>query len=192
VATSPSDALSEGVPDVGQAVRALRLRRKWTLKEVSVATGLSQSFLSQLELGRSNASLQSLQRIAKALDVQVAELFRKDGFEEVVLRRADRPTLAYGILGRKHLLTPQTSQNLEIFMGEFQAGGSTGEEQYTHGDSEELFLVMKGKVDLHLGEDIHVLEAGDRAIYKSSVPHKTVNVSDEPAEVLWVISPPSF
>lgn len=192
MAHAPIDAPDEGVPDVGQAVRALRLRRKWTLKEVSLATGLSQSFLSQLELGRSNASLQSLQRIAAALGVQVAELFRRDGFEEVVLRRADRPTLAYGILGRKHLLTPQTAQNLEIFLGEFEAGGSTGEELYTHGDSEELFLVMKGRVDLYLGEAIHALDAGDRAIYRSSVPHKTVNASDEPAEVLWVISPPSF
>lgn len=190
--TAPSEELYDGVSDVGQAVRALRMRRKMTLKEVSVGTGLSQSFLSQLELGRSNASLQSLQRIAKALGIQVAELFRRDGFEEVVLRKADRPALAYGILGRKHLLTPQTAQNLEIFLGEFAAGGSTGEEQYTHGDSEELFLVLKGRVDLHLGEEVHSLDAGDRAIYKSSVPHKTVNTSDEPAEVLWVISPPSF
>lgn len=182
----------DGFPEVGAALRAFRMRRHRTLKELSEATGLSQSFLSQVELGRSNASLESLRRIANALDVQVAELFQGDGFEQPVLRSKERPALAYGTLGRKYLLTPKTAKHLEVFVGEFDAGGSTGEELYTHGDSEELFLVLSGRVRLHLGPEVHELEAGDRAIFKSSTPHKTENISHERAEVLWIISPPSF
>src|SRR6185312_15699942 len=54
--------------DLGRAIRALRRERGMTLVQVAAAAGLSQPFLSQLELGRSRPSMRSLYRIAAALD----------------------------------------------------------------------------------------------------------------------------
>jgi len=109
-----------------------------------------------------------------------------------VLRRAERPTLAFGILGRKHLITPRPLQHLEVFVGELDAGGSTGAEPYAHGDSEELFVVLSGTVQLELGGDLHQLESGDSIDYRSSTPHRVTNAGDDLAEVMWIISPPSY
>src|SRR3954454_18120215 len=53
---------------LGRAIRALRRERGLTLVQLAAATGLSQPFLSQLELGRSRPSMRSLFRIAAALD----------------------------------------------------------------------------------------------------------------------------
>ena len=53
---------------LGGAIRALRRERGLTLVELAAATGLSQPFLSQVELGRSRPSMRSLFRIATALD----------------------------------------------------------------------------------------------------------------------------
>ena len=53
-----------------------------------------------------------------------------------VLRREARPNLAFGTLGRKFMLTPRPLENLQVIVGELDVGGSTGEEPYTHGDSE--------------------------------------------------------
>jgi len=36
------------------------------------------------------------------------------------------------------------------------------------------------------------VEAGDSVHYESSTPHRVANAGDEPAEVLFVISPPSY
>lgn len=52
---------------LGSAIRSLRRERRLTLVQVASATGLSQPFLSQLELGRSRPSMRSLFRIADAL-----------------------------------------------------------------------------------------------------------------------------
>src|SRR6478672_5067788 len=52
---------------LGGAIRALRRERGLTLVQLAAATGLSQPFLSQLELGRSRPSMRSLFRIATAL-----------------------------------------------------------------------------------------------------------------------------
>src|SRR5262249_42834936 len=109
-----------------------------------------------------------------------------------VVRREARPMHAFGYLGRKYLLTPRPLENLEILIGELDRGGSTGDEPYTHGDSEELFFVVSGQVQLQLGDEVHQLEQGDGRESRSPPPHRTVNVGDSRGEVMWVISPPSY
>jgi mannose-6-phosphate isomerase-like protein (cupin superfamily) len=109
-----------------------------------------------------------------------------------VLRRDERPALSFGILGRKLLLTPRPLHHLEVFAGELEVGGSTGEQPYAHGDSEELFVVLAGTVQLELGGELFELERSDSIDYRSSTPHRVTNVGEEPAEVMWIISPPSY
>jgi transcriptional regulator with XRE-family HTH domain len=179
--------------DVGERLRDLRRLRRATLKTIADRAGVSESFLSQVERGRASASIASLRRIANALGVSVADLFEPDGPPRPrVLRKDERPSLAFGVLGRKLLLTPQPLQHLEVFVGELDPGGSTGPEPYAHGDSEELFVVIAGAVQLELGGDLHDLEAGDSIDYRSSTPHRITNVGEERAEVMWIISPPSY
>ena len=179
--------------DVGERLRDIRRLRRATLKTIADRAGVSESFLSQVERGRASASIASLRRIAGALGVSVADLFEPSGPPRPrVLRRGDRPSLAFGILGRKFLLTPRPLQHLEVFAGELDPGGSTGDEPYTHGDSEELFVVVSGRVHLQLGERVYELESGDSIDYRSSTPHRVTNVGEERAEVMWIISPPSY
>jgi len=180
--------------NVGERLRAIRHLRRATLKTVAERAQLSESFLSQIERGKANASIASLTRIAAALGVNVADLFEPHGSRAHprVLRRASRPALAFGNLGRKYLMTPRPLEHLEVFIGELDPGGSTGDEPYTHGDSEELFLVLSGRVHLQLGERVYELERGDSIDYQSSTPHRVTNTGDDVAEVMWVISPPSY
>lgn len=179
--------------DVGERLRVIRGTRRFTLREVAERAGISESFLSQVERGRASASIASLRRIADALGVSIADLFQPGGPREPrVLRREERPALAFGILGRKMLLTPRPLHHLEVFVGELDPGGSTGAEQYAHGESEELFVVLAGSVRLELGKDVHELQCGDSISYWSSTPHRISQSGDEPAEVMWIISPPSY
>jgi transcriptional regulator with XRE-family HTH domain len=179
--------------DVGERLRVIRSRRRQTLREVAERAGLSESFLSQVERGRASASIASLRRIADALGVAISDLFQPaEASRPRVLRRDDRPSLAFGILGRKLLLTPRPLHHLEVFVGELDPEGSTGAEQYAHGDSEELFVVIRGTVQLELGDERFELEAGDSIDYRSTVPHRISNLGDDVAEVMWIISPPSY
>ena len=179
--------------DVGERLRDIRRFRRATLKAIADRAGVSESFLSQVERGRASASIASLRRIAGALGVSVADLFEPGGPPEPrVLRSEDRPSLAFGILGRKLLLTPRPLQHLEVFAGELDVGGSTGAEAYAHGDSEELFVVLDGTVQLELGGAVFELGRGDSIDYRSSTPHRVTNIGEERAEVMWIISPPSY
>ena len=180
--------------DVGERLRTIRSVRRVTLKTVAERAELSESFLSQVERGRANASVASLTRIAAALGVNVADLFEPNGStaRPRVLRREARPNLAFGTLGRKFMLTPRPLEHLQVIVGELDVGGSTGDDPYTHGDSEELLVVLEGVVSLQLGTEAFELSTGDSIDYRSSTPHRLVNIGGEPAEVMWIISPPSY
>ena len=192
--TSSQIASEEGRVDVGERLRAIRRLRRVTLRTVAERAALSESFLSQVERGRANASIASLKRIAAALGVNVADLFEPNGRASTprVLRKESRPSLTFGTLGLKHMLTPRPLENLEVIVGEFERGGSTGDEPYTHGDSEELLVVLSGIVHLQLDTQIFELHDGDSIAYRSSTPHRLANAGEEPAEVMWIISPPSY
>lgn len=191
---SSQATLEESRVDVGDRLRAIRRLRRATLKTVAERAQLSESFLSQVERGRANASIASLQRIAGALGIHVADLFEPNGSPSRprVLRRESRPALTFGVLGQKYMLTPRPLENLQVIVGEFEAGGSTGDEPYTHGDSEELLVVIAGVVSLQLGSEVFELSTGDSIDYRSSVPHRLTNIGGDPAEVMWIISPPSY
>ena len=179
--------------DVGERLRRLRRSRRATLRTVAERSGLSESFLSQVERGRSSASIESLRRVADALGVSMADLFEPDGLPGPrVLRRDERPALSFGVLGKKLLLTPRPLHHHEVFAGELEVGGSTGTEPYAHGDSEELFVVLSGTVQLELGGELFELEPGDSIDYRSSTPHRISNTGQDLAEVMWIISPPSY
>jgi transcriptional regulator with XRE-family HTH domain len=184
---------ANGRVKLGERLRAIRLLRRQTLKEVATAAGVSESFVSQIERGRSSASVASLQRLAGALGIEISDLFASDGLPRPrVLRRAAREPVVWGHLGRKALLTPKPFHALEVLTAEFEPGGSTGDEPYTHGDSEELLLVIEGQVHVQLGTEVYDLRAGDSVHYRSSTPHRVSNPGDDAAEVLFVISPPSY
>jgi transcriptional regulator with XRE-family HTH domain len=184
---------TNGHVDVGERLRAIRLLRRLTLREVAEAAGVSESFVSQLERGRSSASVATLQRLAAAVGIEISDLFTGKGEAGPhVLRNEERQLLEWGHLGRKALLTPKPFHSLEVVAAAFDPGGSTGDEPYTHGDSEELLLVLAGRVHLQLGSELLDLSKGDSVNYRSSTPHRVSNPGDEAAEVLFVISPPSY
>jgi DNA-binding response OmpR family regulator len=60
---------------IGDNVRTLRKEKELTLKQMSRRTGLSVSLLSQIERAESSASIESLYKIAVALDTKIRDLF---------------------------------------------------------------------------------------------------------------------
>ena len=184
---------TNGKLELGERLRAVRQLRRLTLREVATAAGVSESFVSQLERGRSSASVATLQRLAAAVGIEISDLFAAEPQAGPrVLRRGERQQLEWGHLGRKALLTPKPFHSLEVVAAAFDPGGSTGDEPYTHGDSEELLLVLAGRIHLQLGSELLDLSAGDSVNYRSSTAHRVSNPGAEPAEVLFVISPPSY
>lgn len=65
-------------PNLGSYIRALREAKKVSLREVAVKVGVSAAFMSDIELGRRYPARDVLEKIAKVLDVPVAEMVEND------------------------------------------------------------------------------------------------------------------
>ncbi|TPM30189.1 XRE family transcriptional regulator [Mesorhizobium sp. B2-3-4] len=177
---------------VGPRIKALRTARRVSLRQLADMTGTTASFISQLERNLCGANTGTLLKIAGALDLGLNDLFEDGGRPlHKVLRREERPVVPVGMQGRKMLLSRRPIHQFEVYAGHFEVGGSTGDEAYVHSGEHEMFIVLKGTVELTLADERHVMCAGDSVEYATSVPHRTVNVGDTPAEVLWIIGPPT-
>jgi transcriptional regulator with XRE-family HTH domain len=189
-----TDAVDAGVSidGLGPRIRSYRQMRKMTLRQVAEVAEVSVSFLSQLERGASGASIPTLHLIAEALGLTLSDLFSAEPAPaHRVLRAADRPVIhAAGV--DKYMLTRRPLRQLEVLEGFVHPGGTVGSRTHSHGDSQELLLVLEGSVRLLLGDEEHALDSGDSIEYRSSLTHCVVNGSGTTARVLWIISPPSL
>lgn len=192
VKTGDVSAATHAHQVLGMRLKSLRLARRLSLRELAEATGTSASFISQLERGLTGASTASLNQMASALGVSVAMLFEESiAQNHGVLRRSERPSLPPSDGCRKMLLSRPPLSDMEVYVGEFDIGGSTGPDRYTHGDAHEMLVVLRGIVEVSLGEARHVLEEGDSIEYTTSTPHRSENIGSGRAEVMWIIAPPT-
>jgi transcriptional regulator with XRE-family HTH domain len=197
------------IVELGAKLKEIRRGQGVTLQQIADQTGLSKSFISQIETGSANPSIASLKKITDVLSVPLGALFTnadngsgissiggaaagvERGDEVRVVRRDRRKMLVEpGKKGRMYLLTPDLQRKLEVILGE-EEPGNADEEWYSH-VGEERGFVLEGRYEVSVGDQVFVLEAGDSIYYPSHLPHKTRVLGDQPVKTIWVITPPSF
>ena len=67
---------------LGERVRAWRTEHGMTRKQLSLASGVSERYLAQLEAGQGNMSVLLLRKVARAMGVSVERLVREDNGEQ--------------------------------------------------------------------------------------------------------------
>ncbi|TNM69711.1 helix-turn-helix domain-containing protein [Streptomyces sp. NP160] len=174
---------------LGARLRSARRRARLSTRELAERAGVSAGFVSQVETGKRGVSVSALKRLADAVGLSAAELLsERPPVSRQVLRAAERPVFESETGLTKLLLSRTPLQQLEVYVGRFEVGGSTGEEPYSHDDAQEMFHVVAGHVEFTVGDDAFVLGPGDTLEYLSAVPHRAVNVGATPAEAFWITS----
>ena len=180
--------------ELGRRIRGIREARGLSLRAAAHAAGMSESFLSQVERGVASPSVASLRGIAEALNGSIAAFF-EDGGESPgqLVRVADRRRLVHP---KRHwedmLLTPRTSKRLQVILSSVEPGQGSGERAYSHDSDEECVVVLKGRLEFWVADEHYEMEEGDSLLFESRLPHRNVNPGPGKAEVLWVITPPSY
>ncbi len=181
---------------LGTLIRDRRLRVGLTVRQLAQKAGFSASFVSQVERSRTNPSLSALKRIAEALDIPLHSFFQpEDGppsREVVLVRRQDRKVLIYpGSNIRNELLSHDLKRRIEFLSVTAPPGARSGKYAFQH-DGEECALVLKGRLELTIGDEKYLLNEGDSIYFKSSTPHWWRNVGRKWLHAIWALSPPTF
>lgn len=68
---------SEILLKYGQVVRKIRLEKGISQEMLADLSGLHRTYMSDVELGKRNVSLENIDRIANALEVSISEIFKQ-------------------------------------------------------------------------------------------------------------------
>jgi transcriptional regulator with XRE-family HTH domain len=176
---------------VGERVRELRSGAGLSVRELASRAGVSAGYISQIENGYANASIAVIRGIAAVFGLTWLELFDPAPVHGRVLRRDERPRLFTDGMVAHYGITQPPIGNVEVLVSEYAPGEGTGGDDYTHGDSLEICLVIRGRLEIDIAGERHVLEAGDSLEYRTSLSHAVKNVGDSTAEAVWIVTPPS-
>jgi transcriptional regulator with XRE-family HTH domain len=180
--------------EVGPRLRALREARRLSQREVARLSGVSHSIISQIERGDSNPSVGLLRKVLSGLSLSLGEFFSMpaEGRGKVFFRRDELQRIAEGSLrlfqvgGNVHY-----RHRIQILHEFYAPGADTGEILLTH-DAEEGGVVIKGKLEITVGDQVAILGPGDAYYFDSRLPHRMRNLGTTECVVVSACSPPSF
>lgn len=178
---------------IGKQVRALRKAKKLTLVELAEKSGVQTATLSRIENLKMTGTLESHMQIAKALGIDVTELYKDiaphaspsetvpahSHFE----RFAYNDKASYEILANKVLAKKMMPVVLKI-----EPGGQTNPEENQPG-SEKFIFVLEGEITVHVGDKAHPLPRANALYIDASLPHYFVNSGKGLAKVISVVTP---
>ena len=179
--------------ELGERLRSLRSARKLSLRHLAERSGLTASFISQVERGRASPSIASLSRLASVLEVPVGHFFEPAPSTGRFVRSDQRRTILLRGLGEvDEYVTADPGGRLQVAISTFEVGGRSAEGSFVHESDEECILVLEGRLEVVVGGDRYVLEAGDAVTYSPQTPHVARNIGSSPARAIFVMTPPSF
>ena len=178
---------------LGNAIRELRLNDHLTIADVAAQAGISRGMLSKIETGQAATSLDALSRIAQALGVSLAHLFRhynipsggaqlvksNEGME--VVRRGTRRGHTYHLLaygkGPKKTFEPFliTMDDASEVFPSFEHPGT------------EFIYMLTGKIEYRHGQQTYLLESGDSLTFRGDIPHGPERLIELPIHFLSII-----
>ncbi|MFF3494240.1 helix-turn-helix domain-containing protein [Streptomyces sp. NPDC002795] len=151
--------------NVGPGIRRRRRALELTLAEVARKAEVSVPFLSQVENDRSRPSMNSLQRIADALDTTAVELLAaaEPPRPVDVVRAAEKPAMADG--ARPLVRGEQRLHALEF------TGDHDWDRVFRHA-GDEIMYVADGSIEAEVDDTHYVLERGDTLYCAAGLPHR--------------------
>ncbi len=189
---------------LGAKIRALRREKRLSAAELARRAQVTPSFISHVENGRSEPSIEVLRKVANGLGVPLAELFNTQPAEAtggqegaasrsavVVRREARKKLVPPGSRVVYELLTPDLKRNIEFLWVELSAGQHSTKHMYTH-PGEECVVVVEGSLHIWIENEEYDLEKGDSIWFECSRPHRIANLGKDRSITVWAIHPPYF
>lgn len=162
----------------------------YTLEEVSSAIGISSSYLSRIENGKTGVSFEILDKLAAFYGESTLRFFDiKNNEDSEVIRKGKGKILLTGLKGVtiESLINSDNSPFESVkFIVEPHCGDF---KSHNHHSGEEFIYVLAGRLMVTLDNTTEfIIAEGDSIHFKSNRMHKWHNPTDERVEILWVHS----
>lgn len=180
------------VAKLGEKIKAARMEKRWSLKNLSDRSGISAAAIHKIESNGITPTITTMMKISDALGKKISSFVEEEpGDGDVCLTSSD---------GRQPVFTFKKGLDLQGISakqyGEFimtaayatvRVGASSGRKAMSH-RGEELVYCVKGKMRFEVDGKTYGLEEGDSLHFRTHLDHGWKNVGETPAELIWVLS----
>lgn len=190
------------VKTIGTRIQKQRRLKELSIREMAKIVGLSASFISQVEHGKTFPSLSALKKMAIVLDIPACELLKDPievdsvAGEDIVQRKKKRrhiKSIANGIeivcLSADNAC--DTYKQMQPVLLILQKNASSGNDEISH-FGQEFYLVIKGKMEFTVSKKKYTLNKGDSIYFNSKEEHFFKNIYKGITEAYYVATPPIF
>jgi transcriptional regulator with XRE-family HTH domain len=180
---------------IGERIKYLRQRKQMGLVELGRHTGLSASFLSQLETGRVVPTLRNLARIAMVFSKDMAYFFEPERPELFRIVRAserqrlpqtgaEQPGYFFESLGQV-----PADQHIAPYVAEFLPAGERGPIRSHRHPGTEFLCVLSGTLQIAHDGKLDTLDSGDAVYFDAEAVHSYERIGDTECTALILTMP---
>jgi len=180
---------------IGEKLHAIRKAKRISLTELSQKSGVQMATLSRIENKKMVGTLESHMQIAKALGVDVTELYKGLSHQNAVIDfgndkntdifthsdEASFEILTKNIMNKKMMPT----------LVRIEEGGKTNKEQ-SQGGSEKFIFILDGHVEININNQIFTLHKYNTLYFDASLPHFYRNTGKGTVKLICVGTPVSL
>jgi transcriptional regulator with XRE-family HTH domain len=178
---------------VGLQLKSLRTRHGLSQRQLALRAGVSNATVSLIENGRTDPSLGLLKRILDALGVSFAEFFSTPGAaaEKYFFSREELREIGSGPISYRQVGGDLLDSKLQILHERYRPGADTGQSMLSH-EAEEGGIVLHGRLEVTVADQVRTLAAGDAYRFNSRLPHRFRNTGSVDCIVVSACTPPTF
>lgn len=176
--------------NIGTLIRRYRKNQKMTLRDVAEKASISEGFLSQVENDVNSPSVNTLIRICNALGLEAGDLITQVSKKKknIIIKRSDWEDvdLSHTGFATQRFFAPEDRKVVDSSVLVIEPGKSIPARKNIK-NGQEVLCVLKGKIELVLGEETHSLREGDAVHFWSNLKRqKITNANSTVSFVLWV------
>lgn len=175
--------------EIGKKLKELRLQKNLTQEELGERTDLTKGYISQLENNLSSPSLETFFDLLEVLGTTPKDFFdeEKDS-QQVVYTKSDVTIFEDEEKGfaTTWLIPDSNDKEMEPVMLTLEPEGEF--KQFPPSLSETFGHVLKGTIELELGEQKYVIKKGQSFYFEATEFHQLRNTNNSSAKVLLIVT----
>ena len=181
--------------DIGANLKAVRKMKGLSQRELAKRAGVTNSTISMIEKNSVSPSVSSLKKVLSGLPMSLVDFFSIEesmpSEQKVVYRAGELLDIGDGNLDYKLIGRDYPNRAMSVMNEVYPPGSDTGEEMLQH-EGEEAAMVIEGKLEITIGDEVYVLSEGDSYYFNSELPHRFRNPFDKPCRIVSATTPANF
>jgi transcriptional regulator with XRE-family HTH domain len=180
--------------EIGAQMQSVRKHFGLSQRELAKRSGVTNATISLIEQNKVSPSVSSLKKVLDGMPMSLADFFtfeKELSSEHIYYKKSEQPDVGSGDIHFHLIGANRDSRKMCVLREVLLPGADTGEEMLHH-DGEEAGVVVKGSVELTVGEECRILSEGEGYYFDSQTQHRFRNVGDTEAIIVSANTPASF